>query len=149
MAAQTFYTVCYPSKTPSRLLGILSHSNGIKNKKQECSGLVSNREDLLGCKKAIVGPLLAGGIAEYSTQCVMGTGYFITHCWFLCLLLPYSCCSQFLRKRIYIGGSGFFIVCKKKILLRVTPHLRCSRVQPLGLKKGIGCDCVSVSLKLL
>lgn len=57
-----------------------------RNKKQECSGLVSNREDLLQCKKAIAGPLLVRSIAEYSAQCAMWTGDFITHCWFLSLL---------------------------------------------------------------
>lgn len=76
--------------------------NNVKEKKTKQEGyvgFVSSRKDILGCIKAIAGPLLVFSIAAYSAQCVMWTGDFITPCWFLSLsLLLYSSCSQLLRK---------------------------------------------------
>lgn len=53
---------------------------GENKTKQESSEFFSNREDVLGCKKAIPGPLLVGSIAEYCAQCVIWTEDLITHC---------------------------------------------------------------------
>lgn len=70
--------------------------------------------------------LFTGNISGYSAKAVMWTRDFI--CFFL-VIFSYICWFQLLRKGIVVDVSEFFIMCKKKSPLIVTPCLRCSGVQ--------------------
>lgn len=121
-----------------------------KKKNQECSESASAREDFPGCRKAPVVSRKYFWI--FCLGCDVAQRFRLFFSWSFAvpsLLSSCICCSQLLRKWIEVNVCGFFMMCKKKNPLIVTPCLRCSGVQLLWLKKGTGCDCVSLSLKVL